>query len=498
MSPSASDDAHPGQKPQDDTAPNEVPAEAPNVAPSTALTGDTTRSPSTADDPADVGGHDAAMGEGTGEGTGTGGGTDAVEPAPSDDVTAPDGATVTAGGQDTGAATAELPAARAPSGPGGQPGHPGQGAQAQAKPKTEISCSGGFAQWMQRNAISIAFSSYQSGQLFLVGAAPNGQVTFHQHGFGRAMGLWADRHRIYMATSSQIWRLENVLREGETANKRFDRLFVPRNAQTVGPVDIHEVGVEPSGRIIFVNTKHSCLGTLSLTHGFRPIWKPFFISKLAPEDRCHLNGLGMEQGRARYVTAVCRSDVIAGWRERRSEGGLIIDLNDDQKLLTEGLSMPHSPRVWQGQLYVLNSGRGQLCRVDRQTGAIEEVAFMPGFLRGLSFVNNFAIATLSLPRDKSFAGLQLDDELAKRDADAWCGIQVIDLNTGDVVHWVRLKGGPIRELFDVTVLPGVRTPMASGSIAGGDAHITWEREFGLLHREAAPQAQPAAVGGGAA
>lgn len=446
MTSSASDDAHPGTKPMDDDT--------------------TTTATSSGDTP---------------------------EPAPSDDVTATGDATVTAGGQGETSTVPQPPAAK--TAPGAAPGAAAsqQAGKQQAKPKTEISCSGGFAQWLQRNGIAIAFSSYQSGQLFLVGAAPNGQVTFHQHGFGRAMGLWADRSRVYMATSSQIWRLENVLRDGETANKRFDRLFVPRNAQTVGPVDIHEIGVEPSGRIVFVNTKHSCLATLSLRHGFRPIWKPFFISKLAPEDRCHLNGLGMEDGRARYVTAVCRSDVIAGWRERRSEGGLIIDLQNDQRLLTEGLSMPHSPRVWQGQLYVLNSGRGQLCRVDRQTGAIEEVAFMPGFLRGLTFVNNYAIATLSLPRDKSFAGLQLDDELAKRDADAWCGIQVIDLTNGNVVHWVRLKGGPIRELFDTTVLPGVRTPMASGSIAGGDAHITWEQEFGPLYREP----PTAAVQGGA-
>ncbi|MEL6264382.1 MAG: TIGR03032 family protein [Pseudomonadota bacterium] len=455
-------------------------------------------------------------------------GEDAAPPVPgaSSDVTAPGGEAVTAGGgwsaeeppvtdatSATPAATqaatqaatpaaaqaatqAPTPAAPAALAPGtarpaapaqARPGAPAQqGGQKQGQPqKTEITCSGGLAAWLGRMKCSLAFTSYQSGQLFLVGHAPNGQVTFHQHGFGRAMGVWADPTRLYMATSSQIWRMENALRPGQVANQRFDRLYVPRNAQTVGPVDIHEIGVEPSGRIIFVNTQHSCLATVSVVHGFRPIWKPPFISRLAAEDRCHLNGLGMENGRARYVSAVCRSDVIAGWRERRGQGGLVVDLADDDRILTEGLSMPHSPRVWNGQLYVLNSGRGELARVDRQTGAQEVVAFMPGFLRGLTFVNNFAIATLSLPRDKSFAGLELDQELERRDADPWCGIQVIDLNSGDVVHWVRLKGGPIRELFDVTVLPGVRTPMAAGSMAGQDAHVTWEEEFGPLYREPA-------------
>ena len=349
-------------------------------------------------------------------------------------------------------------------------------------PGSEISCSPGLAGWLASQGLSLAFSSYQSGQLFLAGRRGNGQVSFHQHGFGRAMGLWANAERIYLATSSQIWRLENVLRPGELANDRFDRLYVPRNAQTVGGVDIHEIGAEPTGRIVFVNTAHSCLATLSVTHGFRPLWKPPFISKLAAEDRCHLNGLAMEEGRARYVTAVCRSDVIGGWRDRRAEGGLIVDLADDDRILTEGLSMPHSPRVWRGQLYVLDSGRGYLCRVDRQSGAAERIAFLPGFLRGLAFSGNYAIATLSLPRDRSFAGLELDDELKRRDGEPWCGVQIVDLTTGDVVQWIRLTGG-IRELFDVTMLPGATSPMSIGGVDGAQAHVSWEAEFGPLFPE---------------
>ena len=349
-------------------------------------------------------------------------------------------------------------------------------------PGTEISCSPGLAGWLAGQGLSLTFSSYQSGQLFFAGRLSNGQVSFHQHGFGRAMGLWANTERIYLATSSQIWRLENVLRPGELANERFDRLYVPRNAQTVGAVDIHELCVEPSGRIIFVNTSHSCLATLSVTHGFRPLWKPPFISKLAAEDRCHLNGLAMEEGRARYVTAVCRSDVIGGWRDRRGEGGLIIDLADDDRILTEGLSMPHSPRVWRGQLYVLDSGRGYLCRVDRESGAAERVAFMPGFLRGLAFAGNYAIATLSLPRDRSFSGLELDDELKRRDGEPWCGVQIVDLTSGDVVQWIRLTGA-MRELFDVTVLPGATSPMSIGGVDGSQAHVSWEAEFGPLFPE---------------
>jgi hypothetical protein len=40
-------------------------------------------------------------------------------------------------------------------------------------------------------------------------------------------------------------------------------------------------------------------------------------------------------------------------------------------------------------------------------------------------------------------------------------VQVIDLRTGDAVHWLRIEGA-IDELYDVITLPGVRNPMALG------------------------------------
>ena len=325
---------------------------------------------------------------------------------------------------------------------------------------TEITCSRGMAGWLASRDISIAFTSYQTGQLFLIGVQAGGVLSVHQVGFQRAMGLWTSQQRIYLAALAQVWRLENMLKPGERANTHFDRCYVPRNAQTTGDLDIHELTVQPSGRVIFVNTSYSCLAEFDLVHSFRPIWKPKFISKLAPEDRCHLNGMATENDKPRFATAVCQSDIVNGWRDRRAEGGVLIDIQDD-RIVTEKLSMPHSPRLLNGALWILNSGSGHLCRVDPGTGNHEEVAFLPGFLRGLAFCGGAAVVGLSLPRDKSFAGLALDENLRKRDADPWCGIQVVDLRTGDILHWVRLTG-LVRELFDVAVLPGVRCPMAIG------------------------------------
>jgi uncharacterized protein (TIGR03032 family) len=344
---------------------------------------------------------------------------------------------------------------------------------------TNISTSRGFATWLHAQRCSLAFTSYQTGKLFLIGRLPDGRVSFHQQSYMRAMGIHAQSQRLYLASLFQIWRLENVLAPDERANKVFDRLFVPRNAQTVGDLDTHELSVDRAGRIIFVNTKFSCLCTTSTRYGFRPVWKPPFVSRLAAEDRCHLNGLAMEDGAPRYVTAVSRSDVITGWRERRHEGGVLIDVTND-KIVTDQLSMPHSPRVHEGKLYVLDSGRGFICRVDRKTGKRSEIAFCPGFLRGLSLHNGYAIVTVSLPRDGSFTGLELDEAIRNRDGEPWCGVLIVSLSTGDIVEFIRL-GGEIKELFDVAVIPEASLPMAIG-LNSPEIHsmTSFDREFGPL------------------
>jgi uncharacterized protein (TIGR03032 family) len=344
--------------------------------------------------------------------------------------------------------------AEAPPAPASAPPVP---ADVSAQP-VAISCTRGFADWLIRNNVSLAFTSYQTGRLYLVGVDDQRSVSFHERYLARAMGLWADPQRLMVSTLFQVWRFENVL--GECSGPGPDRHYVPRVAHTTGDLDIHDIGVMGDGRIVFVNALFSCLATLSPTHAFRVYWKPPFISKLAAEDRCHLNGLAMKDGVPAYVTATSRSDVVTGWRNRRAEGGCVVDVVSNV-VVTEKLSMPHSPR-WAGNaLWVLNSGTGHLGTVDLATGAFEPRVFCPGFLRGLAFHNGHAIVGLSLPRDGSFAGLQLDEELKKRDADPWCGVQIVNLASGDIVEWIRLDGG-VSELFDVQVLPGVRWPVATG------------------------------------
>ena len=306
----------------------------------------------------------------------------------------------------------------------------------------------------------IAFSTYQTGKIFFIGTGPQATLSVFERTFDRAMGFYGTDQTLWLSTSFQLWRFENALQPDRLYDGR-DRLFVPRVAYTTGDLDIHDIIVEKTGRIVFAATQLSCLGTISNRFSVTPLWQPPFISRLVPEDRCHLNGLAERDGQARYVTTVSRSDTSGGWREDRSDGGLVIDVATNQ-VIGEGLSMPHSPRWYQGQLWVLNSGRGNFGRLDLQTGRYEPLAFCPGYIRGLPFIGNFAVVGLSKPRhDKNFGGLPLEQELSKRNCVAECGLRIIDLRTGETLHWLRIEGD-VTEIYDVVVLKGAMRPMAFG------------------------------------
>lgn len=336
-----------------------------------------------------------------------------------------------------------------------------QSAAAKETPRLEMMGSRQFNSWLAEMNASLAFTTYQTAKVFMVGLQPpDGRLSIFERTFNRCMGMCVAGDTLYMSSLYQLWRFENALRAGQ-AYQGYDRVYVPVNGHTTGDLDVHDIAVDGQGRVVFVNTLFSCLATLAPDASFVPLWQPPFVSKLAAEDRCHLNGLAMEAGKPRYVTAVAETDVADGWRDKRVDGGCVVDVQTNQ-VVARGLSMPHSPRVHQGRLWILNSGTGELGTIDLDRGAFEPRAFCPGYLRGLSFVGDYAVVGLSKPREnKTFSGLPLDEALAKRGAQAQCALQVIDLRTGDAVHWLRIEG-IVEELYDVVVLPAVRRPMLLG------------------------------------
>jgi uncharacterized protein (TIGR03032 family) len=335
----------------------------------------------------------------------------------------------------------------------------------------ELTASRQFTSWLAEQKVSVAFTTYQAGKLFLLGLQPDGRLSVFNRTFERCMGLWASPERLLMSSLYQLWRFDNALPAGET-HQGYDRLYVPQLAwTTTGDLDIHDIAVASdgghdiavagAGGPVFVNTLFSCLATVSESHSFAPLWRPPFITKLAAEDRCHLNGVAMDSGAPRYATSVSMSDVADGWRDHRVAGGVVVDVATGE-VIAHGLSMPHSPRLHRGRLYLLDSGSGRFGWIEPESGRFEEVCFCPGYARGLAFVGAFAVIGLSLPRhNRSFSGLALDDELSRRGATPRCGLLVVDLRTGDAVHSLRLEGA-VHELYDVAAMPGVIRPMALG------------------------------------
>lgn len=325
-----------------------------------------------------------------------------------------------------------------------------------AEPAAKYSISGGFVSLLAKLKISLAVTSYQSGRLYMLGHNPKGGLMVNEQYFQKAMGLHYRDGVLYMATLANIYRMRNILRPNEVMDGQFTDCFVPRTTHLTGVLDAHDVGVTDDDRILFVNTRYNCIAEVSDVHAFKPWWKPQFISAIVAEDRCHLNGMAMQDGMPKYVTAVSKSDSIDGWRDRRADGGIVIDVEKNE-IVCEGLSMPHSPRLYQGKLWLLNSGTGEFGWVDLSKpdpGArFTPVVFCPGFVRGLAFHGKYAFVGLSRPRYERFEGLELDTRLEQADSEAWCGVQVIDLNSASCAQWFRIDG-KIGELYDVEVLPG--------------------------------------------
>jgi uncharacterized protein (TIGR03032 family) len=196
------------------------------------------------------------------------------------------------------------------------------------------------------------------------------------------------------------------------------------------------------------------LATRSNIYSFEPRWQPPFITALAPEDRCHLNGIGIREGEIRYATALGECDTRGGWRENKRSGGILMDVKSPE-IITRGLSMPHSPRWHDGKLWILESGNGGIGFIDEGSGKYQEICHLPGFTRGLDFVGPYAFVGLSQVRESAvFSGISIA-EIPEQDRN--CGIWAIDIRTGKTVGFVKFTDA-VQEIFAVRALVGVRWP----------------------------------------
>jgi len=292
-------------------------------------------------------------------------------------------------------------------------------------------------------------STYQAGKVIFV-RHDNGIINTHFRNFGKPMGIAADTSRLTIGGQNTVWTYRNlpaVAPKLEPVGKH-DAAYLPRQIHVTGDIDIHELGYAGDGELWLVNTRFCTLCTIEPDHSFNPRWRPPFVTALAPQDRCHLNGLAMVDGKPRYVTMLGETDTVGGWRENKRNGGLLMDVTTNEILL-RGLSMPHSPRVYQNKLWILESGEGSLAWVDLEKKKINTVCQLPGFTRGISFIGPLAFIGLSQVRESAvFSGIPLVERVQERTCGVWC----VNINTGETLGFLRFDSG-VQEIFAVQILP---------------------------------------------
>jgi uncharacterized protein (TIGR03032 family) len=317
--------------------------------------------------------------------------------------------------------------------------------------------SDSFAPLLRQLNVSLLVTTYQANKLLVVRAADGGLSTLVRT-FERPMGLAVDACRLALGTRNQVWFLRNApdiaLRIEPTG--LHDACYLPRSCHVTGDIAVHELAWA-GDELWMVNTRFSCLCTLDSDYNFVPRWRPLFVSALAAEDRCHLNGVALVDGQPKYVTALGETDSAGGWRAHKPRGGCLMDVPGGE-VLVRGLSMPHSPRCHNGRLWLLESGTGQLLLVDLATRRRQAVAELPGFARGLALIGPYAFVGLSKIRETS----AMDGvPLTERRTQLKCGVAVVDCRDGRLIAFLEFQTA-VEEIFDVQALPGLRFPEVVG------------------------------------
>lgn len=330
----------------------------------------------------------------------------------------------------------------------------------------DLHLGAGLVQWLDQENISFALTTYAGAKLIIVGPGLDGKAIVSERDFPRCMAVHVDADEaIWISTLNATWKLENALKyhpEGHGDNE-WDRIYLPRTSHVTGRSNIHDLARGGDGVLYGVVTAYDCIAAIGRegdNGSFTPVWKPPFLERVEHGDKCHINGFCLENGEIAYVSMAGRSDKDGGWRAHKNEGGIIMDARND-KVVFDGLSMPHTPRLHDGALWFLDAGMGWICKGDPATGQWKKLLWRPGFLRGLRFYKNFAFVCLSRPREKFFHDISLQKQLDDKNVEAECALEIIDLNTMQLAHRMVITGS-ISELYDVALMPECRQPFMQG------------------------------------
>ncbi|HMQ06103.1 MAG TPA: TIGR03032 family protein [Saprospiraceae bacterium] len=301
---------------------------------------------------------------------------------------------------------------------------------------------------------SLALTTYQAGKLIILSPLKEGGLIQLPRNFKKAMGLAVDGRKMAIATKDELIVLANASGISfyfPPQPGQYDALFVPRACYYTGEIDIHDMHWGKEG-LYAVVTAFSCIALMDDQYSFTPVWKPNFIHDKDARDHCHLNGMAMENDKPKYVTAFGKTNTNKGWRNDVLNGGIVID-TESHEIIISGLSMPHSPRIYDGNLFLLTSATGELVQIDRKNGKKEVVTRVPGFARGMCKWGDYLFICLSRIRKSS----SVFRDLPIRYKDVNCGVEIIHLPTGMKAGHIRYEND-VEELYDIQILHSYLRP----------------------------------------
>ena len=306
-------------------------------------------------------------------------------------------------------------------------------------------------QLLQQLNCSIAISTYQAGKVVFISAKDNSNLVQLPRNFEKAMGIAEDikKDKIAIACKDEIIVFRNSTDLAKFYPKgpgKYDALYLPRVTFHTGAIDIHDMNFGNKGELYAVNTLFSCIVKIDDNYNFTPYWTPPFIDKIISEDRCHLNGMAMQNGKPKYATAFNSGNTEQSWREKVTETGIIIDI-ETNIIIAKGLAMPHTPRIFNNELYVLLSATGELVKVNTRNGNYEVIVKLDGFVRGMSFHKDYLFIGLSKLRKKS----STFGKLAFAEKANEAGIVVVHLPTKNIVGKLTYLNS-LDEIYDIHIL----------------------------------------------
>lgn len=314
--------------------------------------------------------------------------------------------------------------------------------------------SPGIPKILKETDATILLSTYQAGKVIFLSAVSDDKLVQLPRTFDSAMGIATNEGRVAVACKNEVVVLANA--PGLAAfypvqPKTYDALFVPRAVYFTGQLALHDMHWSEQG-LLAINTLFSCISVIDDEYSFKPIWQPSFIEELAPEDRCHLNGMAInENGDIEFVTALGTTNKRQGWRENKMEGGVLVDVKSN-KILFDHLAMPHSPRLYNDKLYFLISALGQLVEADIQNREYKVIAELGGFARGMEKIGDYLFIGISKLRHTTeiFADLPI----AKS---SFAGVVVYNLAQRKVEGKIKYHSS-VEEIYDVKILSGMKRP----------------------------------------